>query len=85
ANFVRIDQAGYGVSMHTATGKRVWGRTFAAAAHATYEHQLLIISTADGSRFVVDSQGRDTLHCRQCDILTYSTGLAVIHRDGDQE
>lgn len=85
ANFVRIDQAGYEVSMRTAAGKRVWGRTFASAAQATFDHDMLIISTADGSRFVVDSRGRDTLRCRQCDILTYSSGLAVVRRDGDQE
>ena len=80
SNFVRVDQAGYEVSMRTATGKRVWSRTFASAAHATYEHQILVVSTADGSRFVIDSRGADALRCQDCDVLTYSSGLAVVQR-----
>ncbi|MGV9857911.1 hypothetical protein ACWDTD_04615 [Gordonia sp. NPDC003425] len=80
ADFLRIDQAGYRVSMRSPSGRSVWNRTFAAAATASFSHGILLISTADGNEFVVDpSDGTDEITCAGCDIRRFASGITVSH------
>jgi hypothetical protein len=77
-NFLRIDQAGYRVSLRAPDGGTVWNRTFAAAASARYTEGVLLVSTADGGEFVVDpSTGRDLIACSVCQLTVYPSGITV--------
>ncbi|GAC70557.1 PQQ-binding-like beta-propeller repeat protein [Gordonia soli] len=84
--FLRIDQAGYGVSVRTPAGKTLWNRTFAAAAAARVEYGVVVISTVDGSEFVVDPRtGADRVACSVCEITVYPSGITVQHNEfGDE-
>nr|WP_053776737.1 hypothetical protein [Gordonia sp. NB41Y]KOY49805.1 hypothetical protein ISGA_07800 [Gordonia sp. NB41Y] len=81
SSFLRINQSGYRVTMRTVDGDEVWSRSFAATASAQVtDNGLLQISTNDATEFLVDpATGRDLLHCSQCSITTYPTGIAVSH------
>lgn len=85
-NYLRIDQAGYRVSMKTPADDERWTRTFAAAATGQSVNGLLIVSTADGNEFVVDpSTGEDQLTCAQCKIVSYPSGIAVQYQGSRDE
>ncbi|MDY6808511.1 MAG: hypothetical protein SW127_05780 [Actinomycetota bacterium] len=78
-NYLRIDQAGYHVTLRTPAGREIWSRTFAAAATADVRPDgTMLVSTADGGRFILDpATGADRLSCTRCTITTYPTGITV--------
>ncbi|MYR06973.1 hypothetical protein GTV32_11960 [Gordonia sp. SID5947] len=86
-DYLRIDQAGYRVTMRDPVGHEIWSRTFAASAQArTLSDGVLIISTADGGRFVLDpTTGADRLSCSQCDVTSFDTGITVQYNEFGHE
>ncbi len=86
-NYLRIDQAGYGVTMRDAAGRDIWSRTFAASAKAvTFPDGVVVIETSDGGRFVIDpATGADRLTCQQCSLTGFDTGITVQHNDFSHE
>ncbi|MGC5255822.1 hypothetical protein ACPXCG_05675 [Gordonia sp. DT218] len=86
-DYLRIDQAGYRATLRDPTGREIWSRTFAASAQArTRPDGVLIVSTADGTRFVLDpATGADRLSCSQCDITSFDTGITVQYNEFGRE
>ncbi|MGC4935061.1 hypothetical protein ACLQ3C_15405 [Gordonia sp. DT30] len=84
-NFLRISSSGHQASMFTPDGHKLWSRSFAQAATATVlDDGLLQISTSDAGRFIVDpASGADRLHCTDCTITAFGTGVTVEHTDPD--
>ena len=78
-DFLRIDQAGYHVTLRTPDGREIWSRTFAAAASAEVRPDgMLVVATADSGRYILDpATGADRLSCTQCIITSYPTGITV--------
>lgn len=80
-DFVHVSDSGYRVTRQTVYGAVKWSRTFAAAATPRLSDGLLVVSTVDGGRFVLDPDtGDDRLACESCEVTTYPTGVAVEHR-----
>ncbi|GAB88876.1 hypothetical protein [Gordonia rhizosphera] len=86
-NYLRIDQAGYGVTMREPSGRDLWSRTFATSAKAvTFPDGVVVIETSDGGRFVIDpATGADRLACQQCALTGFDTGITVQHNDFGHE
>lgn len=86
-DFLRIDQAGYRVTMQDAGGKELWSRTFAAAAKASWRRAgVLTIRTADGSQFVVNpTTGANRIACTQCSITSFDRGITVQYNETGHE
>lgn len=81
-DFLRVNQSGYQVTMRTPAGQTLWSRTFAAAATATVDDQLITVATTDGSAFALDPEtGADRIACSRCDMTAFPTGIAVEHSD----
>lgn len=87
SDFLRIDQAGYRVTLRNPMGRELWSRTFATAATASARDDgVLTVSTADGTRFVLDpATGADLLSCSQCTIASYPTGITVQYNEFGNE
>ncbi len=85
SDFVNISSSGYRVSMATPDGHELWSRTFARAASAeVLTDGLLQITTSDAGRFIVDPRtGADRLHCTDCTITAFPTGITVEYTDPD--
>ncbi|WP_124708630.1 hypothetical protein [Gordonia insulae] len=87
SDYLRIDQAGYRVTLRTPTGVELWSRTFATAAQARIRNNgILTVSTADGTRFVLDPEtGKDRLSCTQCTITAFDSGITVQYDEFEAE
>lgn len=85
-NFLRIDEAGYLVTMTAPDGTERWTRTFASATKARYVNKTLVLTGSDGSNVVVDAATGDGLiRCSDCEIRTYPTGITVSHNGFGKE
>lgn len=83
SDFLRISSSGYRVSMDRPDGHTLWSRSFARAATAkVLDDGLLQISTSDAGRFIVDpASGSTKLHCTNCTITAFPTGITVEYPD----
>lgn len=80
SQFLRIDEAGYRVTLATVSGEEIWTRTFASAMHGRYENHVLTLTGADGTNAIVDTAtGANLIRCADCDVTVYPTGIAVSH------
>lgn len=78
--FLRIDEAGYRVTLATPSGDEIWTRTFASAMHGRYQNHVLTLTGADGTSAIVDTAtGANLIRCADCDITGYPTGIAISH------
>lgn len=79
-DFLRIDDAGYRVTLATPAGEEIWARTFAAATTARYDDGVLVATGSDGSNSILDTAtGTSLVSCTECDVAVYPTGIAVQH------
>lgn len=84
-DFLRINQFGRHASLRTLDGTERWDRSFAAAATARVDGELLVINTADGRSFVLDpATGDDQIACEQCEVLVYPQGVLTVRSSPDE-
>ncbi|MCF8609589.1 PQQ-like beta-propeller repeat protein [Gordonia sp. HY285] len=78
ADYIHVNDSGYGVSRRSPSGDERWSRTFASSATPTVSDGVLVVTTSDGARFVLDPEtGEDVVACQDCEVTTYPTGLVV--------
>ncbi|WOC12808.1 outer membrane protein assembly factor BamB family protein [Gordonia sp. MP11Mi] len=78
SDYIHVNDSGYGVSRRSPSGDEEWSRTFASSATPTVSDGVLVVTTSDGARFVLDPEtGEDVVACQDCEVTTYPTGLVV--------